>query len=923
MLVLGPLGFAAPWLLAAVLALPILWWLLRAVPPKPAVRKFPGVSLLVGLIDPEKMPDRTPWWLLMLRVLALAAAMIGFAGPVLNPDNRPAGSGPLLVLIDGSWASAAEWQDLRANVADVLDRAQADGRTVALHAMTAPLPSDDALPFRDAAEWSIRLPAMEPQAWPSDRAGFAEWLDANDAGSFETLWFTDGLANSADESLFAILSESGPVTLFDDGEPALAITGPVISDQALLVEVLRSKADAELTLTISAIGSDPIGIERVLGQSEAIFGASDLKTEARFEMPLELRNRVSRMIIQGVASAGAVALLDESSRRRKVGLVAGVPDREAQQYVSPMFYLKKALAPSAELIEVPLADLLPASPDVIILADVGRLPATEAETLAEWVRMGGLLVRFAGPRLAQSGTGQLEDDPLLPVQLRAGGRNLGGAMSWGTPKTLRPFPAGSPFQGLAVPGEITVTSQVMAQPGPDLSGKVLAALEDGTPLVTGQALGEGKVILFHVTANAEWSNLPLSGLFVEMLERLTASARVAVAPVADLTGETWTPVKVLNGFGQFTDSGLATGVSGERLAEGGVGHDMPPGIYAAGERQVAINLMQAGSELAAMAAPPSNIIIGSIAAATEIDLKPLLLLLALALIVADVLGTLWVSGRLTGPRVAAAVLFMLAISLTGGRADAQSGDEAALLAANNSVLAYVLTGDDRVDAISLAGLRGLSRILTERTAIEPVAPVAVDVESDELAFYPFLYWPISELQPSPTDAAFTKLNTYLRHGGMIMFDTRDANLGRSAGASSNAIVLQRLTAKLDIPPLEPMPRDHVLTRTFYLLQEFPGRWTGSDVWVEAAPAAETMEGMPFRNLNDGVTPVIIGGNDWAAAWALDENGSPMFPVGRGVGGEGQREIAWRFGVNVIMHVMTGNYKSDQVHVPALLERLGQ
>ena len=82
--------------------------------------------------------------------------------------------------------------------------------------------------------------------------------------------------------------------------------------------------------------------------------------------------------------------------------------------------------------------------------------------------------------------------------------------------------------------------------------------------------------------------------------------------------------------------------------------------------------------------------------------------------------------------------------------------------------------------------------------------------------------------------------------------------------------------------------------------------------------------MPFRNLNDGVTPVVIGGNDWASAWAVDDNGMPMFPVGRGYAGENaSARYAYRFGVNLIMHVLTGNYKSDQVHVPALLERLGQ
>ncbi|MGR3492595.1 MAG: DUF4159 domain-containing protein, partial [Shimia sp.] len=160
--------------------------------------------------------------------------------------------------------------------------------------------------------------------------------------------------------------------------------------------------------------------------------------------------------------------------------------------------------------------------------------------------------------------------------------------------------------------------------------------------------------------------------------------------------------------------------------------------------------------------------------------------------------------------------------------------------------------------------------------------------------------------------------------GMILFDTRDADTAAFGTDSPEARRLREIAAPLVIPALEPIPQDHVLTRTFYLLQDFPGRHNSPDVWVEAAPAdAEQIEGMPFRNLNDGVTPVVIGGNDWAAAWAQDENGNWMFRVGGGFSGERQREIALRFGVNLIMHVLTGNYKSDQVHVPALLDRLGQ
>jgi len=271
---------------------------------------------------------------------------------------------------------------------------------------------------------------------------------------------------------------------------------------------------------------------------------------------------------------------------------------------------------------------------------------------------------------------------------------------------------------------------------------------------------------------------------------------------------------------------------------------------------------------------------------------------------------------------------LAALMLAGGfpgTAQAQAGGDADAIAATSAtVLAHVLTGDEQVDDTARAGLRGLGRVLTFRTSVEPAAPIGVDLERDELAFYPLLYWPVTPDQPLPSAGAYARLNDYLRTGGLILFDTRDADIAGYGAASPNGSRLQRLAAPLDIPPLEPVPEDHVLTRTFYLLSDFPGRHRGRDVWVEAAPPdAERAEGMPFRDLNDGVTPVVIGGNDWASAWAVTERGDPLLPVGRGYTGERQREMAYRFGVNLVMHVLTGNYKSDQVHVPALLERLGQ
>ncbi len=465
----------------------------------------------------------------------------------------------------------------------------------------------------------------------------------------------------------------------------------------------------------------------------------------------------------------------------------------------------------------------------------------------------------------------------------------------------------------------------MAQPDPTMAERTIATLADGTPLVTRKRLDQGQVVLFHVTANADWSTLPLSGLFVQMLERLAVSTSNSQLTPEDLEGTTWVLDRIISGFGEITEASVLPGVAGERLVSEAAGPELPPGLYAGESRSLALNVVRSDTELMP-AVWPAVVIVEGFAIREETPLKGLVLSVALIALMLDILATLALTGRLT-KNVATAGVALVLLMASVPEAHAQNDDidiERLLAAASEVTLAHVLTGDRSVDEMAEAGLRGLSQVLYRRTSIEPADPTSVNLETDELSVYPFLYWPISERQPRPSAVAYEKLNRYLRTGGLILFDTRDANVAGFGASSPNGSKLKQLAASLDIPPLEQLPDDHVLTRTFYLLTDFPGRHMGRGVWVEAAPPdAEKIEGMPFRNLNDGVTPVVIGGNDWAAAWAMDARLNPMYPVGRGFAGERQRELAYRFGINLVMHVLTGNYKSDQVHVPALLQRLGQ
>jgi hypothetical protein len=488
-----------------------------------------------------------------------------------------------------------------------------------------------------------------------------------------------------------------------------------------------------------------------------------------------------------------------------------------------------------------------------------------------------------------------------------------------------------------------VTRQILAEPDGELSRKVWASLADGTPIVTAERRGQGLIVLFHVTADTTWSNLPLSGLFVDMLRRIVAlsGATAEAAQPGETRVETVAPVSVLDGQGSFrAPPPTARPVPRSYADRAQAVH--PPGFYGPRGASLAINTLKADDQPQPIGFAALRIETRAIEAPQAQDLRPPLLALALLLLVVDTLVTLWLGGKLKRPTarpaaratlagwaLPAVALAGLALALTPAPVVAQTAPAAPerppiareqIAAAATTRLAYVITGDRRIDDISKAGLEGLTTALSTRTALEPGEPVGVDPARDELALYPVLYWPIVAGRPLPGLETMRRIDAFMKGGGFIIFDTRDADAQRSGRTTPEGELLKQMLSVIDVPELEPVPRDHVLTKTFYLIDGFVGRYDRGQTWVEALPPPGPDGRAPAR-ASDGVSPLIITSNDLAAAWATDRRGGPLLPL-QGSNPR-QREIALRGGVNLVMYALTGNYKADQVHVPALLERLGQ
>jgi hypothetical protein len=903
MLALGSLVFASPWLLVALATLPIIWWLLRVTPPAPRRIAFPAIRLLLGLVPREETPARTPLWLILLRMALAALVIIAVAHPVLNPQERLASSGPILVIVDDGWAAARDWPARQAALTDLLAEAEREDRQVVL-VTTAPAAASAAtgpLASIRAADARAAVQALQPKPWPVDRRAALARLEALfQAGPTSAFWLSDGVADRESQAFGAYLAERGSLHYLaaEPGQAPLLLAAGDLQANNLDVRLRSLPAAAPRLLQVRASAEDG----RLLARQAATIEPGAESVEVRLPMPSELRNRAARIEVEGEQSAGSVLLVDERWRRRPVGIAAPT-NSGAQPLLSENYYLERALGPFTEIRRGHSTDLLRRELAVLVFPDVGADSPSEEAAVVKWIEAGGLLLRFAGPHLAE------QADQLLPVRLRHGGRTIGGALSWEQPARLAPFAADSPFAGLTVPEDVTVSRQVLAEPDLDLAAKTWARLADGTPLVTAEKRGQGWIVLVHTTANADWSNLALSGLFVEMLRRTVAMSQ----GVAAAGEEALPPIETLDGFGRMQRAPpTARPISGKEMASAIASPQHPPGFYGTTDSKRALNLSAGIEELKPIESLPPGTVRESFPSGREIDLRPLLLTAALLLALADLLIAYALRGLLRRHRAQAAAGFLL--SVLAAAPPVRADDAFVVQATSELRLAYVRTGNDQVDTVSRAGLVGLTATLNRRTAVETAEPLAVDIERDELIFFPLLYWPVVSDQVPPSSTAVERINRYLGTGGTILFDTRDGDdqtPGSFGGAALSAQRLRRLVGAIKIPTLVPIPPDHVLTKSFYLLHEFPGRWNASSLWVE--PVED--------RVNDGVSSVIVGANDWAAAWAVDGQGRPAFAVVPG--SEGQREMAMRFGVNLVMYVLTGNYKSDQVHVPAILERLGQ
>lgn len=881
-----PVTFLNPWILLSLLALPLFYYILRLIPPPPRKMIFPATRFLLGLTSDPKQTKSVPWWMLVLRLCLLACLMIAFARPILNPQSEAISSRkPLMLVIDNGWASAQTWSTQKAEGLRLLNQAKSDNRIVIL-ATTArssyvetPLISQSISPQQAIQT----LQGLQPQSWPADRDDFEKELKALQTEDREIVFLSHGL----DENILPILqSTKSAVTLYkptSQNNPVLLRRAEDDKQLSFIVDTNHAHT-APMPVALEAYDANGKLIDRI----ETTLAAGSDSEKVIFELPGNEEQHIHTMRLNR-AGAGAVYVFEQNRGNHLVGIV--VSDTKSTPLQNAEHYLTQALANTATIVSGALEDILEGesgTPGMIILPDIATLSPAQLDRLEKWIDDGGLLVRFGGPNMTRG------DVPLVPVPLRPGSRAMDGSLSQQPSLKIKSFSAQGPLADIPVTGDVTITQQILAEPAADLAEKTWATLDDGTPFITASAKGDGLIVLIHTTATPEWSDFALSGSFISILDRIVSLAGAPQKALMEKASHLQ-PLQILDGQGRLIQApATIQTIAQDRFASLIPSADHPPGLYGTQASKHALNLGDRLPSLSPFSAQ-SEVTQKSYGVSAQRDLAPLFLALAFILFLIDGIATL----ALQHLRKFSfgCVLAMMILCTTP--AHAQAPDDATY--AGQVHLAYIATGSPGIDATTRRGLEELSQTLEKRTSIKPGPVTALNPATDKLMLFPFIYWAITPDQPLPTTEAIEKLQTYIDGGGFLLVDTRDG-LRALSTMSANRTHAANIMRNLNFPPLVAMTDDHALTKSFYLLKAIPD-WDSSIIWIED----EAQAGL------DGYSNVVLTGMDLAYRIA---------DPSRSQTGE-DFEYNMRIGVNFVLYSLTGNYKSDQIHIHSILQRLGQ
>lgn len=855
------------WLL---LILPIIFFISKFEPKPKNYGQFPGYFILKAINYNSNIPISSKIWLKILRTLFAFCLIIGFASPYFKNNNiGKLQNTPLLFIVENDVSLGNEINNINLKIKNIISNPLNKGRKFEIISLYKPQneKNEKNIVPNQAANFKIDRQIIIPDLKQLRQI-------------YEIHYFSNNISNNNDNEFFDLLKSktSSEINLYSPIESFATIKSIKIEENLIKFDIFATKNQI---YKINALDKN--------GNIIAKFNAND--KAANLSLANEKISKIAYFDILGQRNAAKIFLFDENLLKPIV-FTPKILDKD-QPLISDAHFIWSSLKTFANPHVFDMDKLQKQKPSAIIFGDISGFDNQETKILKNYMENGGIIIRFMGNKAIAK-----ENDEIITAKISNQIHKITNGFDV-KPVTINEFAKDNFLYGIEIPQDFKINNNIIfaANSKPD---EIYIQLSDGSPYLSMKKFGLGKLFMFHVNAAPIWSNGGLSNLHNEIIRKIIEQNQIGKKSNINFNDENIILKKTLeiDNIGNLNRNFENISFIKLPLNEKKFPNEKyPAGLYENENHVLALNVGQSYSN-AQILKMPENIGFKS-----NIDFKNnfsyLFLTSAFIILFLELFITFIIKSNFQKFLKFALILFSL-VSLIPHASYAQNKK-----AKDDIKLAFVITNDDATNLIAKQGLEGLSLALEQRTNIEPNGTIGINLETDELAKHPIIYWLIPKNGMEISLNAQKSLNKYMQNGGIILIDTQ----GKAMDGAKAQANLKKAVNGLKIPPIEQVPPQHILKKSFYLLQNFQGFYKNSSLWVETAASQNS-------SANDGVSPIIIFDGNFARIWARAKTQS-MIDIFAPISND---ELGIRSGINIFIYALTGQYKGDQIHINSILNR---
>lgn len=902
MTVFQKISFVYPYSLILLIFLPFLIRFLITSPLLPKLKKFPSIIFLANYKSIDQKSAKLNYPIIILRLLIILFLIFAFSNPIFSSGNTKKSSD--LIIIDNGWTSGTIWNVRKQKIIELLSAKEIKNQEFFLLTTTElaneKLSNYNSKNFAEAINF---VKSIKPLSWSPNYKNVKRSVEDRIDSFDKVYWFTEKTINTEKSNLLNFLKNYN-LTIVASSENEIPPVLKVFpeNDTTYKIEIHHYKKKFTKG-TINCFDEEQRLIFRQKFEQKIVENEDTFTTKFELKLPYQIKDKIFYFQLDDINSVSTKFFLNRLRQKKVIGIVNDKKNEVDFQRGS--YYTRKGVEKNNVIIEEGLSKLLTKSVSSIFIDDSNSTNNIKEQTLS-WIKSGGIMIKYGGPNLLSTFADNPNNIFLNKLSLSKIETTLDSKLSLKKNLKIKEETDEEEFFfGIKIPNEIVVKKYIQL----DISYltndvEVLLRLENGAPIISSSKVGSGRIIFFHIPVNNLWSNFPLSYSFIEIIQRIINLSK----GIDEKKERIFQPYLSLDAIGNFLPaSAQVLSVNNFKPSNSIVlNYNQPPGIYKDYDGFIAVNFGNNFSNSYKFKNLGSNLNFEELITDKSISLRPILLTLAILFFLIDTLITLYLRGLIRFDyllRIFPKVFMIIFITLISKTIIAKDISKDKI---SETKIGYILTNNSLIDENSRNGLMQISKFVSKKTASILNKPEGINLQNQELFYYPLIYWPLINTNIKLSSEESKKINSFLKDGGLLLVDCK---LNFSTFDLDNCLAKFKDLVKIsELSKFSKLGKNHGIAKSFYLIENFPGV-ENNEVFFSKVDS----------QFNDNAASVVLSNNNWSNAWAKDSNENFIFPLLDN--SENQRITSIRFGINLVIYALTGNYKADQIHVPEILKRL--